>query len=191
MPRFLTSTPSAQCSTSQIVREVGVHEIRVIGGLKIDRVGQRSVLQRNRALDAEAAGHAFYLLLDRILPKRIVANPPDALERRVTISRSAKLLERTGRYTGPVELHCQGAPAFLSSVLNVPGERRFLFWLELLLSGRCSRSHLFCPAQIVEMGWLTGLHFVMALDKIRRHVKNNWSRLLRPEPATGGIGIQG
>src|SRR5215510_16555615 len=99
MPRFLTSTPSDQCSTSQIVREVGVHEIRVIGGLKIDRVGQRSVLQRNRALDAEAAGHAFYLLLDRILSERVVANTPDALQRSVTITRSAELLESAGRYT--------------------------------------------------------------------------------------------
>ncbi len=75
-------------------------------------------------------------------------------------------------------------------MLNVLGERRFLLWLDLLFSGRRRRSHLFCPAQIVKMGWFTGFHFVMALDVIRRHVKNNCSRRLRRQPTTGGIRIQ-
>jgi hypothetical protein len=83
-------------SKSQIALEVGGDEISIIGGVEIDRVGERSVLQRNRALAAKAAGHALYLLLDRILAERVVANAPDTFERSVTISCGAKLLESTG-----------------------------------------------------------------------------------------------
>src|SRR5262249_11898345 len=118
-------------SKSQIVLEVGVGKISVIGRVEIDRVGEGSVLQRNPALAAEAAGHALYLLLDCILTESILANAPNTFERSVTIPCGAELLESAGRYSGPVEFHREAGPAFLVRALNVLGKLRFLLWLDL------------------------------------------------------------
>jgi hypothetical protein len=114
---------------SKIVHEVGIDEIAIVGGVEIDLVVERTVLERDRAFRTESAGHALDLLLDRVLAGRIGTNAPETLERSVTISFGAEFLEIIYRHCAPIEPDRDARPAHLVCSTSLTSSASCRAWI--------------------------------------------------------------